>query len=376
MGIFFIQNMIFFVLCNLILAEESEKKYCENLCSEKYLSCQNTCSEVSCQQNCNRELVQCENDCPFHPGCQGGCPCQNYKCRDRILVVNSASGQKASIFEWGEKENYIENIDFTYEAETSAYYSCSFVLNGKFYIAGGLKTSRQISLVQDCHLRKSEITLPISFDNGQCTTLQENSFLCFPYDHRSDCLIFDGAQFIQMPSSQNKHYLGTINSWNQKILAISDIDHVTSEMFNTEVSTWESFEPLPGAKYAYYLSSVNFREKVYVFGGNGQIKDSNFIGSQVKTFIFDGSWKIGQDLLKARDSHRSIISGNFIYHIGGMEDQITTIIRCHLNDGNLMKKLEILHRLYQKLNFKSTSGILSLFYLILIFVTTDFQENM
>ena len=74
-------------------------------------------------------------------------------------------------------------------------------------------------------------------------------------------MIFDGAQFIQMPSSQNKHYLGTINSWNQKILAISDIDHVTSEMFNTEVSTWESFEPLPGAKYAYYLSSVNFREK-------------------------------------------------------------------------------------------------------------------
>ena len=41
------------------------------------------------------------------------------KCRDRILVVNSASGQKASIFEWGEKENYIENTDFTYEAETS-----------------------------------------------------------------------------------------------------------------------------------------------------------------------------------------------------------------------------------------------------------------
>ena len=66
-----------------------------------------------------------------------------------------------------------------------------------------------------------------------------------------------------MPSSQNKHYLGTINSWNRKILAISDIDHVTSEMFNTELSTWESFEPLPGAKYAYYLSSVNFREKGY-----------------------------------------------------------------------------------------------------------------
>ena len=74
-------------------------------------------------------------------------------------------------------------------------------------------------------------------------------------------MIFDGAQFIQMPSSQNKHYLGTINSWNEKILAISDIDHVTSEMFNLEFSTWESFEPLPGAKYAYYLSSVNFREK-------------------------------------------------------------------------------------------------------------------
>ena len=95
------------------------------------------------------KLILFWKDCPFHPGCQGGCPCQNYKiifelkfkifnkikyirniyffrfhyffekCRDRILVINSASGQKASIFEWGEKENLIENIDFTYEVETS-----------------------------------------------------------------------------------------------------------------------------------------------------------------------------------------------------------------------------------------------------------------
>ena len=41
-----------------------------------------------------------------------------------------------------------------------------------------------------------------------------------------------------------------------------------------------------------------------------------------------------------------------------------------------MKKLEILLRLYQKQNFKSMSGTPSLFWSILIFVTTDFKKNM
>ena len=48
-----------------------------------------------------------------------------------------------------------------------------------------------------------------------------------------------------------------------------------------------------------------------------------------------GIWNFGKDLLQARDSHRSIVNGNEIMHIGGMNDKII------IHDYNMYEPLKM-----------------------------------
>ena len=82
-----------------------------------------------------------------------------------------------------------------------------------------------------------------------------------------------------------------------------------------------------------HFSAVNLLESVYVFGGqNGDKFDVDtancfqFNGLQFKSHLSDPSnvetidWIRKQKMIQRRYNHRSIVSGQTIFHIGGFVD--------------------------------------------------------
>jgi len=68
---------------------------------------------------------------------------------------------------------------------TESYGSCSTMLDGQMYIFGGQDERTQISIVEDCGLRRVG-TLPINFYYGQCNSYfaanaEQYALLCFEW---------------------------------------------------------------------------------------------------------------------------------------------------------------------------------------------------
>ena len=79
--------------------------------------------------------------------------------------------------------------DFHFEmgSDTQVFYSCSITFKGKFYVFGGVNEKKQISVIDDCMLKRVG-SLPFEFDLGACTNVNDFEFyLCFDYNNIKTC---------------------------------------------------------------------------------------------------------------------------------------------------------------------------------------------
>ena len=87
----------------------------------------------------------------------------------------SETFRKAIAWNWpADGEFRREDINFTWFNDTSSNYSCSFQLHNQYYIVGGSKTPRQVSIVTDRSLAPSDIKIPFDFEQGLCAAYGAN----------------------------------------------------------------------------------------------------------------------------------------------------------------------------------------------------------
>ena len=157
-------------------------------------------------QQCTRDYAEGIENCPCNSNCPNGCPCPDFVCpsiswiltltsKDWFATMNcdfiESSGllvaqlktilvnleQQAPIIIEGDLESKL--INFAFEPETEAEDSCSVIWQNQMYVFGGWTYMRQISLVDQCHLKRVG-TLPFLLARGACTNFRNDEiFLCF-----------------------------------------------------------------------------------------------------------------------------------------------------------------------------------------------------
>ena len=141
---------------------------------------------------------ECENvyrfdleNCPCNSKCPQGCPCdrklfqlrntpidldawsaKSYECETSVLVLSSRlSNTSVLVSNLGQSHieddfitgNWADNTD------VQIFESCSVMRNGKITIFGGRENKRQISVVENCEIRRVT-TMPFDFRLGGCVT--------------------------------------------------------------------------------------------------------------------------------------------------------------------------------------------------------------
>ena len=97
---------------------------------------------------------------------------KSYECETSVLVLNSrTSNTSVLVSNFGQfhvedefiKGNWADNMD------VQIFESCSVMRNGKITIFGGRENKRQMSVVENCEIRRVT-TMPFEFRLGGCVT--------------------------------------------------------------------------------------------------------------------------------------------------------------------------------------------------------------
>jgi len=224
----------------------------------------------------------------------------------------------------------MEIPQFSYDYDTSAYHSCSTVMDGIMYIFGGkpipkMSFDRQITIVEDCGTRRVG-SLPWSFEYGTCNTFfradsSSYALLCFAYGMITKCHTYDGKDFSTFASSNFDHSRTTLSNLKNSPIAIGDY-HADSEgdIGSTKVEAfyngqWQELSDYPFATTnIYHYSTVTYLDELYIFGGYYDYEESSIVAKQSEV---GGKWTRLEDLFVTRKGHRSILMGNQIFHLGG-----------------------------------------------------------
>ena len=201
-------------VCQCQVPEENlDNIDCQDEAADVYILCIMHCApnDIDCVNKCMREYNTLVADCPCMANCPGGCPCPDYTCTDRttttvattttgtkekdtVLVLNTFSSQNHPLLlnSIGD-EDY--DFSFTYEADTSAYMSCSLTYHGQMLVFGGSDgygDRKQISQVKGCALERIG-TLGFNLEKGACTVADDKIYLCFDYVDGHQCHWSDDA---------------------------------------------------------------------------------------------------------------------------------------------------------------------------------------
>ena len=79
----------------------------------------------------------------------------------------------------GNVEYAEDDFEFSLGANTEVYYSCSLTWRGRFFVFGGDKQKKQISIINGCRLERVD---SLDFDQtyGGCANVNDQSiYLCF-----------------------------------------------------------------------------------------------------------------------------------------------------------------------------------------------------
>ena len=305
---------------------EDEAALCKEGCLGDYIGCVEGCSgDVNCGLDCNREYVGCEQNCPTETTCDTS-----------FLILNSYHSYETRLFSWqiGNepiKETITEFTDFYGERATSDM-SCSLIYKGQMYVIGGYdglyQGSEQISVVDGCRLKRLDIDLPVRMDQPLCTSYNngEYAMFCVTSVGYVDCWKFNGTNAVAVSGPESKHLDGAMTHWNDNPIIIGgdgyEVETYDNEKYDDGTNLkWNQEESVPSVHSlgcTKWSSVVNFNGDVYVFGGLTFTVDNRY--GEKTAFKFDGSWKQIQNLAETRFSHRSVVRGDYIYHIGGNRD--------------------------------------------------------
>ena len=103
----------------------------------------------------------------------------------------------------GMSENLRKLILLTYHVPISeciltmlwkVFFSCSIIFNGEFHVFGGFSKPKQISVIENCSLKRKG-TLLFDFKLGSCSAMlsaesaltEESVYLCFGSDFKDTC---------------------------------------------------------------------------------------------------------------------------------------------------------------------------------------------
>ena len=200
----YLQELVFLASCYLLGSVSSTIE------SECVTQCE--VDDSVCLQVCAREYALNLKNCPCEENCPEGCPCKEYECPTRntwSLVINTRDSKNSPLVVDGYGQS--KEIDFSYQSQTEAFGSCSVVWNGKMHLFGGSFYKRQISVVDQCQLKKiGELTFDMFY--GACAQRNDAKiYICFEaYNNPAtgrNCRQSDAPldSFSQLPSSNYNH---------------------------------------------------------------------------------------------------------------------------------------------------------------------------
>ena len=114
-----------------------------------------------------------------------------------------------------------QQLDFEFGSYTEVFRSCSLQWQNLFYVFGGYKERRQVSMVNG-HRLERKATLDFYLIRGACTVLNQNTIvLCFDEYEKDVCRQsnYPLGSFTKLPNSNYDHQYTRIASFdgNNKI---------------------------------------------------------------------------------------------------------------------------------------------------------------
>ena len=110
----------------------------------------------------------------------------------------------------GRKRTHASNFFENFSQLTGAYQACSALLNGVFYVFGGLTTATfingegrfeglngQISKLTNCSTLERVGDMSYHSEGGACKSFDTVILLCFDFKNPSTCHSFDGENFVR-----------------------------------------------------------------------------------------------------------------------------------------------------------------------------------
>ena len=305
---------------------------------------------MDCQLDCNRQFAAALNQCPCYDECPNGCDaCANDICDNkklRVLVLNSSYGSQFLLRPYEPAE--ANQVDFNYESDTEAYFSCGATYRGKSLVFGGVKQTRQISQVTSCGLVRIG-NLRNDFSRGSCAAVDGGDYvaLCFSKGTKT-CLLWRDDEYA-LPEAQFKHDYTSIAVVNRTIVAVGDSSGTTAETldllsfpFGEDQLQWQLKAEFPYSTTYKNYATVGKDDAAYYFGGYNGAGMMNIITR------FDlNTWSTIGELNKPRDFHSVALVGGRFLVVGGESYEKTLSWRvnlffrgretefCHLHKGTI-----------------------------------------
>ena len=162
-------------------------------------------SEKRCIDTKNLELIEKSRNIPEKLAVKN----ITVAVKSWILVLNTRYLSNVPLIIDGKGQS--KEIEFTFESGTEVEYSCSIVWQGKMFVFGGYNYRRQISVVDQCRLKKKGV-LPFDMITGACAQNENREvFICFQNYRDSStwksCRRSSGplGNFSKLPNSKYDH---------------------------------------------------------------------------------------------------------------------------------------------------------------------------
>jgi len=333
-------------------------KYCETcesthvdeyeLCSDKVhaelMSCINACPpfDTSCDHDCAVQSEIALQNCPCMDNCQGGCPCPNYSCSsDNVLhfVVAGANNDHTKRVTMNITPDPIVGYKFEAKLENKHDHranSCSFFIRGRLYTVGGNaeegefnNTLRQVYTNVKTQTVITLADLPEPMNGANCAAYDSNhAMLCnISGNNRQKCYSAlapkgDPADLVfgQVANTHQSHFHGGMTHYAHHPVVFWGQNNGNTEMYDAETDKWNIIASNEEMKGAVWMSTVNFHNTIFAFGGSWQGVDGSMhddIYRLVKAKNVFTWHKNERGLLHKRSQHTSITRENYIIHIGG-----------------------------------------------------------
>ena len=140
----------------------------------------------------------------------------NLICLGQILAINTYDNKRAYSIN---PNGSFEKVNFEFGMNTEVDYSCSLQWQNNYYVFGGHKERRQVSVVNGNRLER-KATLNFECSSGACTVLnQKTILLCFGEPGvRDECRQSNNPleSFTKLPKSNYNHWKTRIASFEGK----------------------------------------------------------------------------------------------------------------------------------------------------------------